>query len=77
MKTYFTRDIRTIFFLVKHLKFLPFKYQNFVHVPPKYSDVQPLKFAEVLALPVLTSRLDYPIDMTQKTQHNIAQKDTK
>ena len=41
MKTYFTRDIRTIFFLVKHLKFLPFKYQNFVHVPQKYSDVQP------------------------------------
>ena len=28
-------------FLVKHLKFLPFKYQNFVHVPQKYSDVQP------------------------------------
>ena len=43
MKTYFTRDIRTIFFLVKHLKFLPFKYQNFVHVPQKYSDsdIQP------------------------------------
>ena len=41
MKTYFTRDIRKIFFLVKHLKFLPFKYQNFVHVPQKYSDVQP------------------------------------
>ena len=41
MKTYFTRDARKIFFLVKHLKFLPFKYQNFVHVPQKYSDVQP------------------------------------